>query len=91
MLSDKEIALRLLDMFEELIVQKLALESVLETLHGHDWDSTLKMMERSPDARAMIHAKIEPLRELVLSAPDLTSIVRGIVEGLEQINPEEKD
>jgi hypothetical protein len=84
MLSDKEIALRLLDMIEDLIVQKLALESVLETLHGHQWDSTLKAMEHSAAGRATIHAKIEPLRQQVLDAPDLTATVRAILESLER-------
>ena len=49
--SDKEIALRFLDMLEDLIVQKLALESVLETLHGHEWDSTLKNLEQASVVR----------------------------------------
>jgi hypothetical protein len=90
-LSDKEIALRLLDMIEELVVQKLALESVLEFLHGDEWDSVLRKMEQYAAVRDVIHAKTQPLRQRVLDAPDLSSVVREMVEGLERIDPEEKD
>jgi hypothetical protein len=80
MLSDKDLALRLLDVIEYLSLHNAALESVLEGKFAGQWQTYVQRLEEKPEHRATIHQKLEPLRELVLSAPDLNAAVRHIVE-----------
>ena len=80
MLSDKDLALRLLDVIEYLSLRNAALESVLETKFAGQWQEYVRTLEENPSHRATIHDKLEPLRELVLSAPDLNAAVRRIIE-----------
>ncbi len=80
MLSDKDLALRLLDVIEYLSLRNAALESVLEAKLPGQWQVYVEQLESNPEHRATIHQKLEPLRELVLTAPDLNAAVRRIVE-----------
>lgn len=80
MLSDKDLALRLLDVVEYLTLRNAALESVLESMFGPRWQPYVQQLEENPTHKATIHEKLDPLRELVLSAPDLNAAVRRIVE-----------
>ncbi len=80
MLSDKDLALRLLDVIEYLSLRNAALESVLEAKFAGQWQDYVQTLEENPAHKATIHQKLEPLRELVLSAPDLNAAVRRIVE-----------
>ena len=41
---------------------------------------TSSSWNRIPNHKATIHQKLEPLRELVLTAPDLNAAVRRIIE-----------
>lgn len=79
MLSDKDLALRLLDVIEYLSLRNAALESVLEAKFAGQWQEYVQTLEENPAHRATIHQKLEPLRELVLSAPDLNAAVRRII------------
>lgn len=90
MLTDKDLALRLLDWIEDLHLRNAALEAALEVLSAQDWRPYVEQLEKKPHHKATIHAKFEPFRELVLDAPDLTAAVRHMLEGLERIDPEEK-
>jgi len=80
MLSDKELALRLLDVIEYLSLRNAALESVLEGKFSGQWQPYVEQLESNPEHRSTIHQKLEPLRELVLTAPDLNAAVRRIIE-----------
>ena len=40
----------------------------------------MEQLESNPDHKATIHQKLEPLRELVLTAPDLNAAVRRIIQ-----------
>ena len=92
MLSDKELGLRLLDWIQQLYVRNAALEATLDILtHDQDWRSYVKKLETNPDHHATMHAKLEPFRQLMLDAPDLTAIVRQMLEEAERIDPEEND
>ena len=80
MLSDKDLALRLLDVIEYLSLHNAALESVLEAKFAGQWQSYVQTLEENPEHKETIHQKLEPLRELVLTAPDLNAAVRRIIE-----------
>jgi len=80
MLSDKDLALRLLDVIEYLTLRNAALESVLEGKFPGEWQPYVQKLEENPVHKDTIHQKMEPLRELVLTAPDLNAAVRRIVE-----------
>ena len=80
MLSDKDLALRLLDVIEYLSLRNAALESVLEAKLSGQWQPYVEQLEANPAHRATIHQKLEPLRELGLTAPDLNAAVRRIIE-----------
>ncbi len=80
MLSDKDLALRLLDVIEYLSLRNAALESVLEAKLSGQWQGYVEQLEANPAHRETIHQKLEPLRELVLTAPDLNAAVRRIIE-----------
>jgi hypothetical protein len=80
MLSDKDLTLRLLDVIEYLSLRNAALESVLEAKFTGQWQAYVQTLEENPEHKATIHHKLEPLRELVLAAPDLNAAVRRIVE-----------
>jgi hypothetical protein len=82
--SDKEIAMRLLDMIEQLLVQKNAREAVLEALHGEEWHRLVKKLEDRQDVKEVAYIKTASLRQQVLDAPDLTATVRAILESLER-------
>jgi hypothetical protein len=88
MLSDKDLALRLLDVIEYLSLHNAALESVLEAKLTGQWQEYVQKLEENSVHRATIHQKLEPLRELVLTAPDLNAAVRRIVEETGTDNPE---
>jgi hypothetical protein len=88
MLSDKDLALRLLDVIEYLSLHNAALESVLEAKFAGQWQAYVQKLEENPTHRDTIHHKLEPLRELVLTAPDLNAAVRRIVEETGTDNPE---
>lgn len=90
MLSDKDLALRLLDVIEYLTLRNAALESVLETMFGPRWQPYVEKLEENPAHRATVHEKMEPLRELVLNAPDLNAAVRRIIEA-ESDGPQAED
>ena len=55
MLSDKELALRLLDVIEYLSLRNAALESVLEGKFQGQWQPYVDQLESNPEHKATIH------------------------------------
>jgi hypothetical protein len=92
-LSDKDVALELLNWIEQLHRRIAALESALQLLVGtrYNWQALAKSAEDSKVSKDVLHARFEPFRELVLHAPDLNSAVRKILEDSERIDPSETD
>ncbi|MFI5115961.1 MAG: hypothetical protein ACHP8B_04610 [Terriglobales bacterium] len=89
--TDEEIALKLIDALERLVLESSVLEILLDELTGsQQWRKRLDKIMSDPQRLEKVHAKLLPLREQVLDAPDLTAAVRHMLEGLERIDPEEK-
>jgi hypothetical protein len=90
MLTDKDLALQLIDQIEDLYLEISVLEAVLE-LKGvapEDLKQIYKHVKAQAKYRNSVHANLQPLRDAVLDAPDLTAAVRHMLEGLERIDPE---
>jgi hypothetical protein len=90
MQTDKELALELVDALEEMYYREIVYEAILnafpETSAWHEhFDQALKNHAH----REEIHGQFLPVREQVLNAPDLTSAVHKMLEGLERIDPED--
>ena len=95
MKTDKDIALELIDAIEEMYYREIVHETLLENLTGPDappapanWREHFERAMKNQENRKRIHEHFSPLREQVLHAPDLTSAVREMLEGLERIDPE---
>ena len=89
MQTDKELALELADALEDMYYREIIYEAILNTLSGPDWKKHFERELGNQDHRKEIHEYFSPLREQVLNAPDLTSAVREMLEGLERIDPED--
>jgi hypothetical protein len=89
MISDKEIALELIDVIEEMHLREIVYEAVLNAVTEHDWKGTLAKALADESDRKKVHEKFQPLRESVLDAPDLTSVVRRMLDELDQGRPTE--
>lgn len=84
MISDKEITLDLIDLIEEMHLREVFYETLLSTLVAdYDWKGTLAEALANPSHRRRVHEKFQPLRDCVLDAPDLTTVVRRMIEGLD--------
>ncbi len=93
--TDKDIALELIDALEQMYFREIVYEVMLNTLTGPnappsqvDWRKHFEQALKNQDHRKQIHEHFLPVREQVLNAPDLTSAVREMLEGLERIDPE---
>ena len=87
-LTDKEIALKIVDILEDQVLQNVASEIAFEYLKVSGWQEFRQAFLEKPGPRKQVRSRLLVLREAVLDAPDLTSAVREIVEGFPKIDPE---
>jgi hypothetical protein len=87
MLTDKEIALSIIDALENLAldsaVYQIVLDEITKGLPQANWRETFDLIRKDPRFESDAHARFVRLREAVLHAPDLSAAVRQILEGLE--------
>jgi hypothetical protein len=86
MQTDKELALELVDALAEMERGRIIYEAILNAFPetATKWREHFDKALQDQSFRDKIHAEFEIVREQVLNAPDLTSAVREILEGLEQ-------
>lgn len=82
MKSDKEIALELINWLETLYLREIVYQAVLNETSKCDWRSAVEQAEKNQKYQAVVHERFEPLRQQVLDAPDLSAVVRAMLEGL---------
>ncbi|MFZ0773225.1 MAG: hypothetical protein WCA49_23845 [Candidatus Sulfotelmatobacter sp.] len=91
MQTDKELALQLIDKLEEMSCRELVYEAILD--HSPEtapkWRRYFDHLMKVGNLREQIHQDYRSTREQVLNAPDLTSAVREMLEGIERIDPED--
>jgi hypothetical protein len=89
MQTDKEIALELINALEEMHYREIVYEAVLGAIAPPDWRKYFEHAIKKGDHREEVREWFLPMRERVLDAPDLTSAVREMLEGLERTDPED--
>jgi hypothetical protein len=88
-LTDKEIALQFLEHIETFLVQTTLLQSMLE-YHVPNWQKEYRAAFRRGEAgaRTLARQQLEPFRNLVLEAPDLSSVVEQLLKDIPKNDPE---
>jgi hypothetical protein len=83
LLTDKEIALQLVQLVEDLMVRQALLQIMLQR-RDPDWQQKYeKMFAQNEDAaRKAIRPSLERARTLVLEAPDLSAVVEQLVKDI---------
>lgn len=87
-LTDKEIALQLLQLMEDLMVRQVLLQIMLQR-RDPDWQQKYqKQLEQNDSAaREAIRPHLERARTLLLEAPDLTSVVEQLLRDIPRSDP----
>jgi len=87
-LTDKEIALKLLDFAEEFLIQS-AIYQVLLNRHVPTWQSEYQRMlaQAGAETRKLIHEMLEPMRSRVFEAPDLSTVVEQLLRDIPKSHP----
>ncbi len=87
-LTDKEIALQFLSHIENYLVQTSLLQNILDH-RVPNWQQEYRtMLQRGEGvARALARIQLEPMRNLVLEAPDLSSVVEQILKDIPRNDP----
>ncbi|MGA3101592.1 MAG: hypothetical protein ABSD61_07005 [Terracidiphilus sp.] len=88
LLTDKDLALRLVDWIESLLFDRTALEAMLESKGFADWESTLGQLKQQPKYQHYHAASLQQLRDVVLEAPDWSAAVRQLLDTLERNDTE---
>jgi hypothetical protein len=88
-LTDKEIALQFLDHIEGFVVQTSLLQNILSH-HVPNWQDEYRSLLRRGEtgARALARQQLQPMRNLVLEAPDLSSVVEQLLKDIPKNDPE---
>ncbi len=88
-LTDKEIALQFLEHIENFLVQTSLLQSILSH-HVPNWQKEYSALLHRGEAGARMIARLQlqPMRDLVLEAPDLSSVVEQILKDIPKNDPE---
>ena len=87
-LTDKEYALKILGFAEELILQWAA-QQLLLNQHVPNWQQEYQaILDRSgSQTKQQIHDRLEAMRTQIFEAPDLSSVVEQLVEGIQRNDP----
>jgi hypothetical protein len=87
-LTDKEIALQFLDHIEGYVVQTGILQNIL-THHVPNWQEEYRILSHRGEAGALALARkqLEPMRNLVLEAPDLSTVVEQLLRDIPRNDP----
>jgi hypothetical protein len=85
--SDKEIALGIINLLEEYYRRTIVLESVCQSLDVHGWRFLYRNLVDLPKHHESTRELFEPFRQLVLDAPDLSTVVRHILSEVPRIDP----
>jgi hypothetical protein len=88
-LTDKEIALQLLKLMEDLMVRHTILQVMLQR-RDPDWQRKYPKMlaQNESAARELIRQRLEGARNLVLEAPDLSTVVEQLLKDVPQRDSE---
>jgi hypothetical protein len=87
-LTDKEIALQFLEHIENYLVQTSLLQNIL-THHVPNWQQEYNALLRRGEAgaRGLARLQLQPMRNLVLEAPDLSSVVEQLLKDIPRNDP----
>ncbi len=87
--TDKEIALQFLEHIESFLVQTTLLQNILEH-RVPNWQQEYRaLLDRGEaGARILVRKQLEPFRNLVLEAPDLSSVVEQLLKDIPKNEPE---
>jgi hypothetical protein len=87
-LTDKELALRFLGFAEDLIFQS-SIHQLLLNQHVPDWQNKYQsILERcGPQTKELIHQSLEATWTQTFEAPDLSTVVKRLVEDIERNDP----
>jgi hypothetical protein len=86
-LSDKEFALKILEFAESCILES-AIQQVLLSKHVPNWrDEYQAILAHSDEVRQMIHQKVDPMRDRVFEAPDLSTVVEQLLRDVPRNDP----
>ena len=88
-LTDKELALQLIDLMEDLMVQNSLLIVMLQR-RDPDWRRKYeKVLAQNQDAaRKAIRPRLERAKTRILEAPDLSSVAEQLLKDISEIDPE---
>jgi hypothetical protein len=88
-LTDKELALELLKLIEDLMVRQTLLQIMLQR-RDPDWQRKyLKVLEQNEaQTRKAIRPYLDRARTQVLEAPDLSAVVEQLLKDIPRIEPE---
>jgi hypothetical protein len=88
-LTDKEIALQFLHHIENFLVQTTLLQHMLDR-RDPNWKVEYRALLRRGEAgaRGIARQTLEPFRNLVLEAPDLSSVVEQLLKDIPKNDPE---
>jgi hypothetical protein len=89
MQTDKELALEFVDALADMQCREIIYQAILDAFPetATKWREHFDKHLQSRELRDKIRADFEPVRQQVLDAPDLSSAVRQMLEGLERIDP----
>jgi hypothetical protein len=83
-LSDKELALKILEFAENCVLES-AIYQVLLGQHVPNWQSEYqRILAQSGEVQKMIHEKLDTMRERVFEAPDLSAVVEQLLKDIQK-------
>lgn len=85
-LTDKDIALDMIEVIEAGFIESTAYHLLLKELNPPHWKERLDALKKSQ--KESVKALFDPLREMVLHAPSWHEAVHEALEGLEENGPE---
>ncbi len=86
-LSDKEFALKILDFVERCILESAAYQ-VLLNKHVPNWRQECDdLLAQSAEVHKTVHENLEPMRNQVFEAPDLSSVVEQLLQDSQRNDP----
>ena len=86
MKTDKELAMQLVDCLEENYLRYTLLETILDEAKVPRWRQTFEELFPLPKARATARRRFQPVRDRILDAPDLKTVMREMLNDSPRID-----
>ena len=89
LLTDKELALKLLGFAEDLIIQSSAHQLLLNQ-HVPNWqDEYQAILGRcGTETKQLVHERLESMWTQIFEAPDVSSVVKDLLKDIPEIDPQ---